>query len=141
MTGKKISFAATAVALALLLGCAQTRNATRESIIAFDEKAEMVPWGELGVESKASIVVIFNDSEQGKLHQIKICLCDDSLLCSLIGWEETDLHPSDPGFERLVNDLWNKHYPLSPYFFKEEVFYPEPVGKHKIEAIYYPREK
>ena len=125
------------VAIATLASCASQQDATNRSIVVLDKAVEIVPMSLLGFEARASIVVRLNEGE-GKLYSLMICLCDfEAGACSLIDWKQTDLHPSDVDFKKLVNQLWLETYPKSEIRFEEGVYYPEPVGFLKLLAVYY----
>lgn len=126
------------VIITTLASCASQQDVTNRSIVVLDKAVEIVPMSVLNFEaSRASIVVRLNEGA-GKLYSLMICLCDfEAEACSLIDWRQTDLHPSDADFEKLVNQLWLEDHPKSEIRFEEGAYFPEPVGFLKLLAVYY----
>lgn len=129
--------------MVLPLGCTK-KPIDANALVVLDPDAQSAIGSLIGIEDgqKLALVTIFNDDRGAFLRTVYICICnttDDD--CNLYDFMRTNTHPSDPEFQKELNARWKEKFPSQSYFFVEGLYYPEPAGIMKVEAIYYPKEK
>lgn len=106
-------------------------------------KVIIVPKNDLGTENltgnRLAIIVSFKEDRIKPVHAVDICpLMESSTNYTLTRWFETYTHPSTPDFHKEINLQWKKDFLKRETSLVEAFYYPEPIGKYKLEAIYFP---